>query len=97
MKKFIKLLSIFVFMLLAISLFACDCSGQKDNTKYELTLADAQKQLTLNVGDEYTITPTFTEGATLEWKSSDTSIVSVDNGKLKALASGNYYNFFERR
>ena len=52
MKKFIKLLSIFVFMLLAISLFACDCSGQKDNTKYELTLADAQKQLTLNVGDE---------------------------------------------
>ncbi len=64
MKKFIKLLSIFVFMLLAISLFACDCSGQKDNTKYELTLADAQKQLTLNVGDEYTIINTYDRGIT---------------------------------
>lgn len=40
-------------------------------------------------GESLTITPTFTEGETLVWATSDDKVVTVDGGKLTAVEVGN--------
>lgn len=52
-----------------------------------IKLSSTSKSLYIN--DTATLTAAVTpEGSTVSWKSSDTKIVTVDGGKLKAIASG---------
>ena len=89
MKKFLS----FLFICLLAFLFV-GCGDKPDDNKptgdvtnYSLTISDADKTVSLEVGAEKIITATF-EGGTLEWVSSDSTVVSVDNGTLKALKAG---------
>ena len=93
MKKFLSFLFV---CLLAFLIVGCNQNngGDKpedkpgeDTTKYSLTLNEADKTVSLEVGGEKKITVTF-EGGTLEWTSSDSTVVSVENGTLKALKAG---------
>ena len=94
-----KILSFLFVCLLAFLFIGCgdkpvedpnqgeDPNGGKTEPTYSLSISDADKTVSFEVGDEKKITVTF-EGGTLEWTSSDSSVVSVDNGTLKALKAG---------
>ena len=88
MKKF---LSILFICLLAFVIVGCGKDPEPDPVdpvvNYALSIAEADKTVSLKVGDEKTVVVTF-EGGTLEWSSSDSSVVSIDNGKIKALKAG---------
>ena len=58
-----------------------------EEKKYSLTINDADKTVSLEVGDTKNIVVTF-EGGTLEWLSSDSSVVSIEGSTLKALKAG---------
>lgn len=51
-----------------------------------------QKELTMNLNDEETLTvtfdPTYADDLNVKWESSNNRIISVDNGKIKALKPG---------
>ncbi len=53
---------------------------------YEVKIEE--KDVILREGDEKTLSATYNNGTTLKWESSDESVVSVDNGKIKALKIG---------
>lgn len=61
-----------------------------DKTLKEISLN--QKELTMNLNDEETLTvifnPTYANDLSVKWESSDNKIVSVSDGKIKALKPG---------
>ena len=81
MKKFI---SIIFICLLAFIFVAC---GETPKT-YSLTINDADKVISLVEGEEKTVVPTVTEGATLVWETSAAGVATVDGGKITAVAEG---------
>ena len=46
------------------------------------------KDIVIVEGAEVTVTPTYTKNTTLKWESSDTEVLTVTDGKLKALKAG---------
>ena len=77
-----KIISIIFVCLLAFVVFAC---GEPEFT---LSIADADKNVTLVEGDEKVVVPTVTGGATLVWKTSAEGVATVDGGKITAVAEG---------
>ena len=63
-------------------LFAC-------GKEYKIEVPEGQANVTVEKGESVTITPTFTEGETLVWTSSDDKVVTVEGGKLTAVEVGN--------
>lgn len=90
MKKFLTL-----FAVAALGLFAVSCEDEEEETTVELKSIElSQASLTMNVGDEATLTVTYkpdnaTEKPAAEWASSDATIASVAEGKVIAVAAGN--------
>ena len=85
MKKIISFLFICVLAFLVVG---CDLGGNSNQqVKYSLTISEADKNVSLEIGDTKQIGVIF-EGGTLEWLSSDDSVVSVTNGLLTALKVG---------
>ena len=80
-----KILSFLFVCLLAFIFVGCTVGG--DTTTYSLSINDADKNITLEVGESKAVAVTF-EGGTLEWTTSDGTIVSVDNGTIKTLKAG---------
>ncbi|MDD4212584.1 MAG: Ig-like domain-containing protein, partial [Bacilli bacterium] len=79
MKKF---LTIFMILLFAVLVSAC-----KPN--HGLTIADADKDLQMVLGDTYTVTPTLNVKAdVLTWTSGDEEVVTVANGAIEAVGVG---------
>ena len=81
-----KVLSFLFLGLLAFLIVGCDLGIQDDNKVY-LTISDADKTIALEVGDSKQISVSYA-GGTLEWLSSDESVISVEGGTLKALKAG---------
>ena len=93
-----KILSILFVCLLAFLFVGCGETptdepnkdkpeDDKPEVKYALTISDADKNVSLEVGATKQVTVTF-EGGTLEWSSSDSSVVSVSGNTLTALKAG---------
>ena len=89
-----KILSFLFVCLLAFLFVGCgdkpnpeDPNKGNEEKKYSLTINDADKTVSLEVGDTKNIVVTF-EGGTLEWLSSDSSVVSIEGSTLKALKAG---------
>ena len=91
-----KILSFLFVCLLAFLFVGCGETPNPDDPnkgnegetkKYSLTINDADKTVSLEVGDTKNIVVTF-EGGTLEWLSSDSSVVSIEGSTLKALKAG---------
>lgn len=87
-----KILSFLFICLLAFVIIGCNKPDDGDKTpddevKYSLVVADADKKVALETGDTKKITATF-EGGTLEWSSSDESVVVVREGTLTAVGAG---------
>ena len=76
-----KLLSFLFICLLAFLVIGCNIGSQ-----YELTVSAADRNVALKVGESKTVAVTV-KGGTLEW-SSDSDVVSVENGTIKALKVG---------
>ncbi|MBO4667931.1 MAG: Ig-like domain-containing protein [Bacilli bacterium] len=73
----------FIFVLaMAFVLFAC-------GKQYKIEVSADQANITVEKGESVTITPEFTEGETLVWKSSDEKVVKVEGGKITAVEEGN--------
>ena len=53
---------------------------------YEVNIEN--KNITLVEGSELTLNPTYTENTTLKWENSDDTVISVTDGKVKALKEG---------
>lgn len=90
MKSIIKKISVVLLLVLvAFSFVACKKRNNTDNTKtYELTLQESDKTLNLEVGDKFTVKPSYTDGANLLWSTSDDKVVSVSDGVITALKAG---------
>ena len=87
-----RILSFLFICLLSFAFIGCgeqpEQPGEKTpEVKYSLSISDADKILSLEVGATKQITVTF-EGGTLEWASSDSSVVSIEGNKLTALKAG---------
>ena len=80
-----KILSFLFVGLLLFLLVGCAVT---ETESYLVAIPDSDNNVTLEVGDTKQITATY-EGGTLEWLSSDDSVVSVTNGLLTALKAGN--------
>lgn len=70
----------------------CQVKVSSDEIKVEdITLSD--DSITLNIGDEYQLTaevsPSNATNKNLVWSSNNTSVATVNNGKVKAIKSGN--------
>lgn len=87
MKKLTMLLLVLaIAVLAALGLAACDKNG---STEEDPTIVLNKTTLTLTVGEEETLTAqTSEEGAAVSWSSSDSSIASVSDGKVTAVAAG---------
>lgn len=71
----------------ALSMALTGCEKDKDGDAGKLTLNKAN--LSLSVGDEYTLTANIDDAAvTAEWSTSDAKVVTVDAGKIVAVATG---------
>lgn len=79
-----KILSFLFICLLAFFVVGCSFNLFKS---YSISIDDANSNVTLEVGDTKKIAVT-SEGGTLEWISSDQSIVTVTDGTLTALKAG---------
>ena len=78
MKKLFGFLFVLAF---AFVLFAC-------GKEYKIEVPEGQANVTVEKGESLTITPTFTEGETLVWATSDDKVVPVEGGKLTAVEVG---------
>ena len=78
MKKLFGFLFVLAF---AFVLFAC-------GKEYKIEVPEGQANVTVEKGESLTITPTFTEGETLVWATSDDKVVTVEGGKLTAVEVG---------
>ena len=76
-----KLFGLFFVLALAFVLFAC-------GKEYKIEISADQANVTVEKGESVTITPTFTEGETLTWTTSDAKVVTVEGGKLTAVEEG---------
>ena len=77
-----KYLTVFMLMLFAVVASACQ-------PKHGLTIAEEDKDLTLEVGDVVVVTPTLKLSEdTLTWSSSDEDVVTVSNGSIEAVGAG---------
>ena len=79
-----KILSFLFVGLLLFLLVGCAVT---ETESYLVAIPDSDNNVTLEVGGTKQITATY-EGGTLEWLSSDESVVSVTNGLLTALKAG---------
>ena len=86
-----KILSFLFIGLLVFVLVGCTKPGDEnkpgEETKYSLTIADADKNVTLEVDETKKISVTF-EGAELIWAVDKNDIVSIQNGTITALKEG---------
>ena len=54
--------------------------------KYEISISDTQ--VSLQQGETKTVTPTYTDGATLVWTTSNAAVATVENGTITAVGIG---------
>lgn len=78
---------------LLVSIFAFSAlTACHDETKENVSITMSQKEITLSVGESQkltvSVTPEDAEDKTIEWKSSDNKIATVENGLVKAVAEG---------
>lgn len=89
--RFRKLYTTLISMLLVICMAAPIAACGESDAVAESVEMD-RSTLTLNVGEEvtltYTVFPQSARTAEATWKSSDATVASVDNGKVKALNEG---------
>ena len=84
------------FLLIAVCLFAsiaaCNKKEDPDNIVPVESVTIAPEQITLTVGQthqlEVTVLPENATDQTVKWRTSDASIVSIDNGEITANAAG---------
>lgn len=81
MRKLFKFFSLLLSLSLFFALVACD--GDKIELKF------TSEEVTIRVDQEYELDYTLVgENVTLEWSSTDTTIVTVVDGKIKGLKEG---------
>ena len=80
-----KILSFLFIGLLAFILIGC---GEKEpEVKFSLSINDADKNITLEVEATKTVVVTY-EGDELVWETSDSTVISINNGVITALKEG---------
>ena len=84
--KFLKNLK--KFLLVFLMAFAFTCVFACGEEKKEETVAIEETTVALEVGEEKMLQATKSEGAELEWSSSDSKVATVVNGKVTAVGAG---------
>ena len=87
MKKFVVAILVMVMAFGTFILSACD----DKSIELDGSIALDKTELTMYVGDEATLTPDIdgVEDVAITWSSSDESVVTVNDGKVKAIKAGN--------
>ena len=81
MKKFLLVL-LFVF---AFAFVACD--GEED-VQVEPKVEVSEEAVELEIGENKVIVPVKSEGAVLEWATTNDKVATVNNGKIVAVGAG---------
>lgn len=86
-------LKTFTFILtLALSLFSLAAFTACNKPAEDVTVTMSKKEMQLTVGEaaqlNVSVTPTDAMDKTIEWKTSDKKIVTVENGKVTAIGEG---------
>lgn len=87
-----KLKTFTLILTLALSLFSLAAFAACNSPAEEVTITISQKEMQLTVGESaqlnVSVTPADAIDKNVEWKTSDQKIVTVDNGKITAVAEG---------